>query len=246
MFRAIQILMVAIALCAASATAQAGFIPGDPLSWDLLNETFGNGTGQTSFLGWMPLNNTVSEVLHDGYATITTGDDLSHWGNASVSGMPSGNTEVTVEYKIGSSTLNHYNFTIDNGTVKPLVQTNATGNGDYAANTISDYRGSNVAPTGFDGSAVHTLRIANSTDAGGTTELFLDGNPTMLTYLSWGGGADGKNVEMNLIGVGTFDVYSVKMATGAYAPAESPEPSTFVLLVIGALSLLAYAWRKRK
>jgi hypothetical protein len=44
--------------------------------------------------------------------------------------------------------------------------------------------------------------------------------------------------------VGSFDMPS-GFLPGGIAAQEVPEPSTFVLLGIGAMGLLAYAWRRR-
>ena len=45
---------------------------------------------------------------------------------------------------------------------------------------------------------------------------------------------------------GTVDVAYVRFTAGAWAPVASPEPSAMMLLTTGLVSLLAYAWRKRK
>jgi hypothetical protein len=45
---------------------------------------------------------------------------------------------------------------------------------------------------------------------------------------------------------GVFSFYDTSLQFGAFAVTGVPEPSTFALLSIGAISLLAYAWRRRE
>jgi hypothetical protein len=45
---------------------------------------------------------------------------------------------------------------------------------------------------------------------------------------------------------GTVDMDYLRLTAGAWSPNQTPEPSMLALLTAGLVSLLAYAWRKRK
>jgi hypothetical protein len=123
-----------------------------------------------------------------------------------------------------------------------------SGTSNFAAlgvgSTKSEWAGTSWTQTNTD--AFHVFRVAQSPGAASYT-VWRDGVVlstelgAALVYsqgpqLYFGDGASTYG--------GTVDVDYLRLTTGAYAP--TPEPSTMVLLAMGLVGLLAYAWRKRK
>ncbi|MHC4396704.1 MAG: PEP-CTERM sorting domain-containing protein [Planctomycetota bacterium] len=211
------------------------------INWDILDETYGNGTGQVSFVGsHVPLGGTFSEVLYDGHAILTSGPDVAYIGKTSLPGIPTDDSDITIEFKVADVT--------NNGLAIYLSQTNdiATtlwqhmpylNHYDAGPDTIIEPAGNdmtNLAPAGFDGSAVHTYRFVRQNHH---SYFYLFDNETPF-FLCEMGSEIGWSLSYFEFGTPsglyhTTDVYHLKMATGAYVP----EPTTLLLLGLGAVLL---------
>ncbi len=98
------------------------------------------------------------------------------------------------------------------------------------------------------GSAYHVLTLTDltvNTDTAPTSYSvsWLDCNDTSMEYSSPVTFA--ANGQMQITGVYGYPNGSLENITAAFAESPVPEPSTLVLLSIGAVSLLAYGWRRR-
>jgi hypothetical protein len=269
MFRTIKIALFAIALCGVATVAMADVSYGDPASWNILDQNFGSGSGQIAFNSAFDAGfgtPAATETLYDGKSNLVVPSSGTCYPvKTNFPGLPTDNSDITIEVKLATlgnarallgfadkpsgPTYNH--FFLVNGVTYP------DGGGRSAmqqSDTLADYSapiGSTMTPSGFDGSAVHTYRfVRHDFGAGTSTTLYLDNNPTALGTLvssSGPGGGDAQTWEWGLFGSGSsYDVYYAKVATGAFLPQPTPEPSSMVLLAVGVVSLLAYAWRKRK
>lgn len=263
MFRVMQVMLAVVTLVLLSVAAQA-----DSITWDILNENYGNGTGQVAFndnYGAYFGTSLPAEVRSEGKSTLTLPADAhSYPSKASIAGLGPGNLDRTIEFKLR---------TPSNDRVQLFISETGPGGGGYwnhallinglyedsnvipAPNAIVDYNARandvNQAPAGFDGSAEHVYRIVRQDPGTGTrSALYLDNNPTPLLILGLGAGAmaDGLNLEWGFFPVGsqpsTFEFSYLRIASGAFVP--TPEPSTITLLTSGLMGLLAYAWRKRR
>ena len=111
MFRMIQITLAVVALVAFSVVAQAGTLNyGSPSSWDILNESYGNGSGQTAVnsdwttpSGWG--TTTPTEVDSNGKAKLTLSSSDHFWlTKPSLPGMVTGNADYTMECQVTTPT----------------------------------------------------------------------------------------------------------------------------------------------
>ena len=88
------IILTLVAVAAAATSIQAE-------TWDILDEEYGNGEGQISFLNTYPWPWTATpptEVLSDGYATLThdTGIDYAARENGTIN-LPAGQWQMDVK-----------------------------------------------------------------------------------------------------------------------------------------------------
>jgi hypothetical protein len=268
MLRTIQATLAVVALCTAAPIVQADVMYGDPATWNILNENYGSGAGEvsfnSSFTGGYWGSTAPTETLSSGMASLTIDNRTSYMVRPTISALPTDNSDITIEFKVGTSTnsrmmagfadratsptYNHF-FNINGATVAVDGRSVV-----YAGDTLSDYNaavGATMTPEAFDGSAVHTYRLIRHDFGPGTcTTLYLDNNATPIGTLIHGsgpGGGDNVTWEWAFYGDGgpaSYDLYYAKVATGAYVP--TPEPSACILLVTGLIGLAAYAWRKRK
>jgi hypothetical protein len=207
-------------------------------SWDILNETYGNGAGQVLFnsvYNYPFTMYTASETPSNGYTTLTIEPGESYVGPVkdSIPGMTWADADVTMEVKFRVVNNTPVNFGLAeepyasgiNNNWNHIWQVNelydvATPNslGDYNLHVPGPVV--NVAPAGFDGSVVHTYRV---TRQNGTTYLWLDDSSTAvwLTSLVNGAGAgqDRKAFEITFVQHPTDPVvvqfYSLKIGHGA-------------------------------
>jgi hypothetical protein len=221
--------------------------------WNV-EQNYGNGAGQvaftaanTAFFGSGP--RLLGEVLSDGKATLTlaAGSGLYYAGQAANLGIPNG--DVTFEWTVQT----HNN----SGMGLFISQTNSTGSSTWhtlpmlngrntgSLSTIPNFVGdgnklpdSNHAPLGFDGTALHTLRVIRDN---GVMSLYLDYDPTAITTLqngSIGAAPDAVNYFFAFLQDSsqpvTVDMHSFKVA---YAAVPVPEPASLSLLALGGLAL---------
>jgi hypothetical protein len=211
-----------------------------PVTWDVMNETYGNGAGQVSFNASYEYSfgsTAPTETLSPGKATLS----LSQGGlpkypvkPAAVPAWAGGGADVTIEWKLafqngagghiwlsedqsaGSSSWGHI-----------LSFNNDYNTGAYEANSIEDYytrNGMSVAPPGFDSSLPHVYRIVRSR---GTNSWYLDGQ-LLKQALATGPGAAGDGLlrlewgfNPNPSSASAVDVYYFRAANGAFLP-EAP------------------------
>ena len=215
-----KITLLAVGLAfTATAAAQA-------LTWDVLDETYGNGPGQVSFLdsySWPWTGDAPTEELSDGYATLTHADGIDYAAreNGTVD-LPSGTWRMDVKVQLDNALgFSFYLGDTDDTGFRSLVQLNALYQETSAhPNTINDYNqrvpdGGDIAPAGFDGSAVHVYSFRASE---GEIDMYID--DAFVATLTLGAGVDpgyeatqfgfGANLSP---GPGTSHVYYVKISS---------------------------------
>jgi hypothetical protein len=255
MFRAFRFVLMVGVVLAISAAAQA-----DPVTWDILNENYGNGSGQVSFLGaydpaWSA---DLTETLVDGKAVVhlSAATGLQYQVKPAIAGMATGTADFTLEFKLGlpAKTLTNFYLSDTNSSATASWNHVLVINGTYGGpqpDALQDYNlrtTDSQAPLGFDGGVDHVYRLVREA---GTTKLYLDNNGTpVFSFLNQSAGAAADHVNL-ILGFGPTGSEAadanfgyLKIANGAYAP--TPEPSALVLLMTSLVGLIAYAWRKRR
>jgi hypothetical protein len=147
------------------------------------------------------------------------------------------------------------------GTINPGIQYNSTGpmvfsfqltgvDADYAGKTVrfgvmQNLLGSGTTETG------RSIRLNQSVGGAGDSGTIVEsiaaaGTPQMYLF-------DITGVAPGIAGVRTADQFTLTVSStgttpyfGALTVDIVPEPSTIILLVMGVIGLLAYAWRKQK
>ncbi len=212
-----------------------------PLSWDVINETYGNGAGEVSFntnYVYSFGSTAPTETLSPGKATLNLSQGAAPKYPVKGSTVPAwtgGGADVTIEWKLafqngagghlwlsenqsaGSSSWGHI-----------LSFNNDYDTGAYEANSIEDYYtrdGVSLAPPGFDSSLPHVYRIVRRT---GTNSWYLDGQ-LLKQALATGPGAAGDGLlrlewgfNPNPSSASSVDVYYFKAANGAFLPETPP------------------------
>lgn len=260
MYRTCRFVLITGALLSMSAAALA-----DSISWDILSENYGSGSGQVAFndcydkasSSW-GVQADPAETLHNGSTTLTlaAGSGVYYPAKQTIAGMVTGNADFTMEYKVEATAKSLINLYVSETNAystaswNHLLQLNGTYAG-YQADALQDYalrNGTNQAPAGFDGGTAHTYRFVRQS---GVTSLYLDGNTTPAVTMingTAGAAADGMNLEwgfaQNAAQSVDVNMYYLKIASGAHAPV--PEPSAILLMLTGTVGLIAYAWRKRR
>lgn len=216
-------------------------------TWDLLNETYGNGAGQVPFVSsykW-PWNGgkTASETLYDGYASlsISSGVFYACRQNGTIN-LPADQWRIDVTMQIHNAM--GFSFYLgdrdDTPATKALMQVNAAYSETVAhPNVITDYNlrianDGEIQPAGFDGSGLHTYSFRWD---GSAMMFYLDGSyvTTLLSGAAMAGADAGYEAcQFGLgagksAGPGTVDFYSVRVASVV------PEPLSLTLLALGGL-----------
>ena len=208
--------------------------------WDVVDENYGNGVNQISLVSNydFPWSDTPGETPTDGSVQLAHGAGIDYavrFNADATFDMPSTGTwamEIKMQLQGGmGGTL----YLADN--YSPRWSSLVTINHLYSEtvphpNTIGDYNqrvtnGTDIALSGFDGSAVHTYRFERF--EGSAVEMFVDG--VSLGTLTPGAGAVGDGAEIEIgfgggmnTGPGATDMYFVRVSSAI------PEPSTILLL----------------
>lgn len=218
---------------------------GDPASAGL---ELAHGTGITGSAGWYP----------DHESSASEGG--SHVGTMWMNTDAYSGTGTWTRYQLPSATANTELVNASGWTVEMRVQTVAnTGDGWGAAIDVEDnvggvgvllypdkidcYKGDWSSSTSISGlsTGYHTLRIAVA-PAGTSANFYIDGAITPNATVNLVADAGRRLVFGDISGGGSgrvnFDYVNVN--------APVPEPSAIIMLAIGLLGLVCYAWRKRK
>jgi len=206
----------------------------EPTSWDIVNEVYGSGAGQVSFNSSFTYqwSSAPPEVLTDGHATLTlpVGSGVNYACRASLSGLPTNDADVTLEFKMRlvnkTKTNIYYSETPSMATShwNHLLMINANKVG-VAPDVLSDYNrntyGENLAPAGFDGSEVHTYRVVR--ENGRSFFYLYDGGVAVLLdgLISIAGAAgDAQVITLGFAQdpsiAAQIELYSLKIANGSW------------------------------
>ena len=222
------------------------------VEWDILDETYGSGSNQQSFVAsyvW-PWTDTPSETLHDGFARLVHGSGYDYAvrfdGDPSFA-MPT-NGPWGLEIRLHThDALGATLYLGDNA--DPRFGTIITLNHLYSEtsphpHTIGDYNRrvtneTNIAEAGFDGAEPHTYYF--NREVGGPVSLFVDG--VLLGTVTPGAGAPGDGAELEIgfggglsPGPGTIDVYRVR-ASSLGGPPPSNEVESAVVQLSDVLAM---------
>jgi hypothetical protein len=213
-----------------------------PLTWNVMNEVYGNGPGEVSFnASYSYLFGSVAptETLSAGKAALTIPQ-----GSSGVvypykaANLPawSADTDVTIEWKMafsqGGSGLVYFSQTESTssstwGGIEMFDLVYGSSSSVYTPNAIADYfrrvNGENLAPAGFNSSVPHTYRFVRQ---GGTNSLYVDNNltPLISPLVNGPGGAAadgyrwGWGFYKNAASDSEVDIYYLKAAHGAFPP----------------------------
>ena len=214
-----------------------------PLTWSVMNETYGNGPGEVSFNASYVYSfgsTAPTETLSPGKATLNLGQGGGvKYPVKAPSSLPAwagGGADVTLEWKIAykdgaSGTLylaeNQNAGSSSWGHILLFNRDYNNNNSIYQANEIEDYytrNGVSLAPAGFDSSLPHVYRIVRKT---GTNSWYLDGRLVKQALVNGVGAAgDGLRLEWGLnenpSSASSADVYYFRAANGAYPPDGPP------------------------
>ena len=222
--------------------------------WDVINENYGNGSGEVSFNASYSyaFNSTApDETLSPGKATL----DL-HQGGAVRYPVKSldqpawtgGGADVTIEWKLafhsGGSALiflaeNQSSGSSSWGHILSLDQDYVSG---HQANEIEDYYtrdGTSLAPSGFDSSLPHVYRLVRQS---GVNSWYLDGQLLKQPISGPGAASDSYRLEWGLYenanSPSSVDVYYLKAANVALVP--GPTDTTAPTVVSAARGNIDY------
>ena len=209
------------------------------INWDIIDETYGNGSGQVTFHDSYDYddNGYMVETLFDGYAELSPGLLGAYPCKTNISGFPI-NSDVTIELKVqdvSKSGLEIFYSETNNRLTSAWNNTVYINYSSAGSDTIVDLNKSleNLAPEGFDGSEIHTYRFVRQ-DVKSLFYLFDNDTPYLLSELTNLNGAanDGRNLMFGIPSPAeNYRFYHLKMGSGA----EIPEPATLLLLGLGAV-----------
>ena len=194
--------------------------------WDVLDETYGSGPGQISFVNscvW-PWSDVPAETLEDGYATLTHADGIDYAAreNGTIN-LPETAWRMDVKVQLDDALgMSFYLGDDDYRDLLSLVQVNCLyQETSPSPNTISDYNlripdDGEIHPDGFDGSAPHVYSF-RAYD--GQIDMYLD-DAFVVTLTNQTAGIDpgyeaveiGFGANMSA-GPGTSHVYYVKISS---------------------------------
>lgn len=214
-------------ILAVSGAAQA-------LVWDVLEENYGNGIGQISFVdsyAWPWGSDIPVETLNDGYATLSHGPGIDYAARENgMINLPEAPWRMDVKLQLENALgFSFYLGDYDYIGLRSLVQLNALYNETSPhPNTIGDYNqriadGGDIAPAGFDGSALHVYSFRASD---GKIDMYID--DAFVATLTLGAGIDSGYEAMEFgfggslsPGPGTSHVYYVKISTDLGTPPDT-------------------------
>ncbi len=206
--------------------------------WDILDETYGNGEGQISFLNayeWPWGTTQPTEALNDGYAALThdsTGIDYAARENGTIN-LPADEWRMDMKLKLNDALgFTFYLGDTDDMAHRALVQVNALFQETIAhPDTISDYNlrvadGGEIQLPGFDGSEPH---IYSFRSLDGVIDMYVD--DVFVATLTNGTGVDvgyeacqfGFGAAMST-GPGTSEIYYVKISSSVDVSGEEDHP----------------------
>jgi hypothetical protein len=215
------------------------------VTWDVVDETYGSETGQVAFIydpPWnpgglyeFPWSDVPTESLSSGFVQLDTaaagsGIDYAVRFDSDATFQMPGNGTWTLETKMQlHGAMGGTLYLADNAGPRwgSIITLNHLYNETVPhPNTIGDYNQritneTDIALSGFDGSAVHTSRFERLN--GSAVEMFVD--DVSLGSISPGAGANGDAAQFEFgfgggmtVGPGRADVYYVKVSSGAPLP----------------------------
>lgn len=211
------------------------------LTWNILDETYGNGPGQISFnANYDYHGGFMVETLQDGYAELSPGLLGANPCKTSIPGFPVG-SDLTIEFKVQAvygAGLEMLFSETNNGDTSSWNHGLYLNNVGVGSNTLIDKGlGDNIAPDGFDGSTAHVFRLIRQ-DNRTLFYLFDNEIPRFLCEPTQTGGSwhAGRNLYFGIPSNGPMQVYRFyNMRISSVA--EIPEPTTLFLLGMGGLIL---------
>lgn len=188
--------------------------------------------------GWWTGTPTVA-----GSALTLTSNAVSPKNNSEVVSIPTFTSGNTFTFKIGSDF---------SGTTATVFDLNYGGKGIAVSNEISLSTQWELTTT--DNFSTYTRINVPTPQAGDfydivwqstSVELWVNGVKKATSTTNLPTGSPNMNIRMFTYDGGSEGFDSVKVSEGVVI-SSIPEPSTITLLTIGAIALLAYAWRKQK
>jgi hypothetical protein len=205
-------------------------------SWDVMNETYGNGPGEASFnASYVYSFGTAAptETLAVGKATLSLDPGVAARYPVKSPNLPAwagGGADLTIEWKLAlKGGASAYLYLSENQKVAAsswghILSFNRDYSKGYQANEIEDYytrNGASLAPPGFDSSLPHVYRLVRKS---GVNSWYLDGQ-LLKQALVTGPGAAGDGVlrlewglNPNTNSPSSVEVYCFRAANGAFLP----------------------------
>ncbi len=184
----------------------------------------------------------------DGYAELSPGLLGAYPCKTVIPGFPVG-ADVTIEYRLqavnNTGFATYFSETNNRSTSgwDHFTYLNSYGQPDNIVDRMKS--SDNLAPEGFDGSAVHTFRLVRQGDAS-LFYLFDNGIPFFIAELEYGGGAawDERNLMFGIPSGGEiYRFHYLRIASGAHIPQPIPTPGAFIL---GSIGLAFSSWKLRR
>ncbi len=215
-------------------------------TWDVINETYGNGPGEVSFNASYVYSfgtTAPTETLSPGKATLNLDQGVAAKYPVKSPHLPAwagGGGDVTIEWKFAlKGGASAYLYVSENqsaassswGHILSFDRDYRTG---YQGNEIEDYYtrdGASLAPAGFDSSRPHVYRLVRKAR---TDSWYLDGQ-LLKQALVTGPGAAGDGIlrlewglNQNTNSPSSVEVYYFRAANGAFVPAGPMAASSSV------------------
>jgi hypothetical protein len=242
------VLILTVLLCGSSSVFALG-----PVTWDILDEHYGSGAGEVSFNGQYtyPFSGQPVETRLSGKVVLELpkGVGFFYPARTPILGMTTNDANVTIEIKLRTPNKTACNFFVSETSslatsswdiIFQLNRISQTASPDSLADFSRHEEATNIAPQGFDGSAVHTYRFVRQSHFILAWLVDDQDNPVLLDELvsELGAGAanDGYQLyfgfakDLNIDS--TVEVYYVKIANGSYpeyTPTQCGDPMTIYL-----------------